>query len=147
MNRDELLALAERVEALTGADREVDAEIFLLQWPGYRIQTDCEPFPNEVQPGRIQEVGGFAHRTAPAFTASLDAAMSLVPTDSWHEIKGPRKYLNIPTPSPNYWSAHLARWNHEFQVAGWGATPALALTGAALRAIAAQQPSGAMTGE
>jgi hypothetical protein len=71
--------LIERLEKATGPDRELDACIFLLQWPGYRLQTDCEPFPDQVEPGRIQEIGGFAHRTAPAFTASIDAALTLVP--------------------------------------------------------------------
>lgn len=72
---------------------------------------------------------------------SLDAAMTLVPSDPWLEIRGPRKYLNIPTRSPNFWSANVSCWNHEGQKTGWGATPALALTAAALRARAAAQVS------
>lgn len=134
---NELLALAERVEALTGPDREVDAEIFLLQWPGYHIQTDCEPFPDEVQPGRIQEAGGFGYRTAPSYTAALDAAMSLVP-EGWDVDIEVRQSF-----------AHVFMENDEAleAEANNAATPALALTAAALRAIAAQQPSGAMTGE
>lgn len=134
MNRDELLALADRVEALTGPDRETDKAILLTlgySWRGmaYWFHDDSRQWKGDTH-----------------FTASLDAAMSLVPSDSWHEIKGPRKYLNIPTPSPNYWSAHLARWNHEFQVAGWGATAAIALCAAALRALA-HQSTAAQAGE
>lgn len=66
--------------------------------------------------------------------AYLDAAMMLVP-EGWHiEIKGPRKYLNIPSPVPNYWSANVETWSHEVQKMGWGATPALALCAAIARA-------------
>lgn len=68
--------------------------------------------------------------------AYLSAAEMLVPDhdDRWLEIKGPRKYLNIPTPSPNYWSALLATFSNERHVTGWGATPALALAAACLKA-------------
>lgn len=66
--------------------------------------------------------------------AYLDAAMMLVP-EGWHiEIKGPRKYLNIPSPVPNYWSANVETWSHEGQKMGWGPTPALALCAAIARA-------------
>ncbi len=69
-------------------------------------------------------------------TQSIDAALTLVPKDSWIEIKGPRKYLNIPTPVPAAWSAEVSRWDHEGQGVGWAATPALALCAAALKARA-----------
>lgn len=81
---------------------------------------DILPEPKCVQP--------------PNYLASLDAAMSLVPEGMWHEIKGPRRYLNIPTASPNYWSARLEAWDAGAEGMGWGATPAIALCAAALKA-------------
>lgn len=135
----ELIALAERVEAATGPNYALEVEIFKAIHPEYA--------------GYVQGRGGLVHPydgsdqrvlsdVRPGnYTASLDAAMTLVPSDPWLEIRGPRKYLNIPTHSPNFWSANVSCWNHEGQKTGWGATPALALTAAALRARAAAQVS------
>lgn len=134
-NRETPLALADRVEALSGPCRETDALIHLA----------CRPFPeraygqkNGLRPKgspELSRVDFLKQGHAPPYTASIDSAMSLVGSDTWVEIKGPRKYLNIPTPVPNVWSANVSRWNHEGQATGWGATPALALTSASLRAI------------
>jgi hypothetical protein len=118
--KDELLALAERVEALTGPDWEVDAQVgryFAAQFLGY--------VPWEPQTGCAK------------FTASLDVAMSLVPEGwRWHSYYWPRKdeprLMSLVTNRPHAGIAH-----------GKAATPALALTAAALRAIAkieGQQP-------
>ena len=130
MKRAQLTALAERVMGLSGPDRGVDALVALaIGWSACQRQQWFTP------PGLTVK----HHRSElPRYTADLNAAMAMVPPNSWHEIKGPRKYLNIPTPAPNYWSVHLASWNHKFQVMGWGATPALALTAAALLARAAE---------
>lgn len=80
---DELLALAAKVEALTGPDRLVDAEIgACLQRSrliaggrsGEGIAVD------EINPGHIQDTArGW---WAPKYTASLAAAMMLVP-EGW----------------------------------------------------------------
>ena len=122
--------LITRLQAATGPDRELDAEIFLLQWPGYRLQTDCEPFPDQVQPGRIQEIGGFAHRTAPTFTASIDAALTLVPEGYWWNVG------HVMGPQPDtqnlFWAmCHMKgeKWPYDRPIA---ATPALAICIAAL---------------
>lgn len=66
--------------------------------------------------------------------AWTDAAMMLIGPDRWLEFKGPRKYLNIPTPVPAAWSANIARWNHEGDVTGWGDTLAEAIAQACLKA-------------
>lgn len=66
--------------------------------------------------------------------AFVDAAMMLKEADSWLELKGPRRYLHIPTSSPNYWSAYLTSWNHERDSMGWGGGPALAILSAILKA-------------
>lgn len=66
--------------------------------------------------------------------AWTDAAMMLIGPDRWLEFKGPRKYLNIPTPVPAAWSAHIAKWNHDGDVTGWGETLAEAIAAACLKA-------------
>lgn len=128
----EMETLAARVEALAGPDRAVDCLIWCAT-----AESHFEYHGGECV---LAVQGGFAARLdwkeLPHPTASLDAAMTLVPDDPWIEIKGPRKYLNIPTTVPNIWSANVSQWNHEGQAMGWGATPALALTAACLRAIA-----------
>lgn len=82
--------LAERVEASSGPDRELDAEITatVRHFPndvGFVWQDDLEP--NVPEPGRVTCVTSLGtsgpHYAAPRYTASLDAAMKLVPKD-WH---------------------------------------------------------------
>ncbi len=123
--KDELLALADRVEALTGADREGDEAIAnaighaLLTW----------------------EVEGDRYTTAHRFTASLDAAMSLVPTEPFPNLRCGKWWWMLEV---REWEsvAHIAYENHDAGIPEYGATaatPALALTVAALRAIAATE--------
>ena len=107
--RAELLALAERVEQ---------------EGPSVRLKLDilaaCE-VPLYGPPHSL-----------PDPCASLDAAVTLVPEGAWVELSGPRKYLNIPTSVPNHWRAAVGDRHR----VGWAATPAAALTAAALRALA-----------
>lgn len=118
--------LSDRVMVLKGPDRECDREIAHACGAEYGPKSGwCD---NES--GDYWTIG----ECALPYTASLDAAMSLVPEGMWHEIKGPRRYLNIPTASPNYWSARLEAWDAGAEGMGWGATPALALGAAALKA-------------
>lgn len=108
MTRDDILDLAARVEALAGPDRAVDFDILHL-----------------VQ-GRM--IG------AAKFTASLDAAMQLVPNEAFWRLgndgEGPDPSVYradvLQTPGVGH---HIARARH----------PALALTAASLRAIAEGQ--------
>ncbi len=132
MRRADVLALASRVEALTGPDRVVDALVhcaitgrkmnpFLPE--GYTIRDLGSEAKNALlaRSAFITE----NRRPAPAYTASLDAAASLVPAGwTWarfhsgiFECFGETQY-------------------RAFFVRGEAATPALALTAAALRAIA-----------
>lgn len=71
------------------------------------------------------------------FTHSLDAAVTLVPAGAWREISGPRRYLNIPSPVPNYWRAEVTTWEPRRESRGWGSTEAMSICAAALRARAA----------
>jgi hypothetical protein len=102
------LELAERCEAATGPDRELDAEI--AQVVG-------------AQPVMICDTGNVL--IYQSFTASLDAAMTLVPEG--------RRWL-LQTLMTGKYRAE-ADWNGS----GQGSTPALALCAAALRAIAARK--------
>jgi len=103
MNAD-LEELAERVEKAPDGDRGLDADIALSQgW-------------NEL-PGD-NWVGPHGQICVPAYTASLDAAMTLVPEDSrndWSLIGG------------RYWQAEVGDEMAD------AATPALALCAAALK--------------
>jgi hypothetical protein len=110
----DLLALAERVEALTGPDDAVDLAI--AEW--------C--YANGGVAGVNYDPQLWVIRHGGEFTASLDAAMSLVP-DGYDWILG-RTNGGL--------TVHAEVGNRE-QI--FAATPALALTAAALRARAAQE--------
>jgi len=115
-----LLELAERVEKAEGPDEDLDQAIGTLLW---QDQTDEEP----------RNVFDCYQR----YTASLDAAMTLVPEGAaWTAQQGmdPDRTafgaVTLPSPAPDIPPP-------DFQV--FAATPALALTAAALRARAAME--------
>ena len=125
--REELEALAARVESLTGACRETDAAIVLAICPGAQIGPygDCEQVVFHAEAMGIRN-----KQTLPTFTASLDAAMTLLPEGwRWCDYHWPRKdepkIMTLVTNIPHSGVAH-----------GRSSTPALALTAAALRALA-----------
>ena len=129
----DLLKLAERCEAATGPDRELDEQCALAA--GYSL---VDPRPNE----RLQEhkrwVGpdgernGWVHNPnsfdfPPHYTASIDAAMTLV-SEGWdYEIRrsGPWHQVTL-------WPVAM-RGRNDITVST-ETTPALALCAAALRA-------------
>ena len=121
--RAALLALAERVEQASGADASLDS--------------------------RIQRCIG-ASLFKP-YTRSLDAALTLVPEGWWLTLD---RYIISDDPKPNTrtWRIWLKRMVGDIEGDGpvgsqklfaTGATPALALTAAALRARAAMEEGGA----
>lgn len=145
----ELLRLAERVEALTGPDREVDVAIWETfvssddyrranHWPRYsdwesHVSGTWEPF--------------YPNLNAKKYTSSLEAAMSLVPEgfaiSDWMIWPGEKsKVVVIGTRLRPFGTEKKDSWVHDFKKDGkWRGeadTPALALTAAALRALAAQ---------
>ena len=135
----DLKDLARRVSELKGPDREVDAEIAVCLKHGCRtnLADDLEylSLPNKADPGPGVAAGhywlhcrsGMSLRSAPAFTASLDAAMMLVPEGA------KLTFLNHgDTGGRSMW---LVSPNERFISA---ATPALALTAAALIARSSQ---------
>ncbi len=136
---DELQALADRVEALAGPCRETDADIALtLKIPDWRAQKPWKQTNGWAKANCARDAWSiFFHDgmggspAIPAFTASLDAAMTLVPE--------PGKW-SITSGHGDDWQASV--WGLAIKPMEWhsAATPALALTAAALRSIAAGQP-------
>jgi hypothetical protein len=111
---DRLNELAERVERASGPDRELDCAVFLAVWPGGRALS------------------------RPPFTASLDAAMTLVDLEVGADGYGHGYYPYIERTAslsgPTGWSVTLAHCFERYRAKA--ATPALALCAAALRAHA-----------
>lgn len=135
-----LVLLAEKVEGLKGPDREVDRDIALLR----AEYDDPEDLGCFLDPAEAVVGGGGQTYAPPAYTASLDAAMLLVPADhtiqlsDWdHEAlraKGPWQAIVLPI------GARGAMQRFTFSNrCDHAATPPLALCAAALRARAAME--------
>jgi len=115
------LELSEWAERLTGGTKDADiAERRCFNSAVHAVM----PEPKVVEPLDYE--------------TSLDAALTLVPEGLYIELHGPRYSINIPSPVPNFWSANLESFNHERQRKGWGATAALSVCAAALRARAGE---------
>ena len=159
-NSKELIELAERCEKASGPETQVEWE--------YPLEADIFEAVKGPAWDRLYRQGAlpcgapdetcrqYARQRAPRYTASLDAAMTLVP-EGWVLLA-----LNQRTPfeiaeakktsvDPNEW----AEWSATFRLIsderpyrlrsselrqGCAATPALALCAAALRARATQSP-------
>lgn len=145
----DLMELAERVEALSGPDREIDAliAVAISSWPSARViwhkgkRRFCRsgegriPFPVAGGSGTnwgisFQQIN---------YTASLDAAMTLVPEGcGWLAGYG---QTHPDEPMGGALITRNARFvgygeNYDEIAVGEAATPALALCAAALRARA-----------
>lgn len=117
----DLNTLASMVEALDGPDRKLDLEIVAIVRAGMR-------HPDFIAP--------------PAYTESLDAAMTLVPEGwaveraGWHSILEPYAGFELW----QFTECDDGAWRHggdDAIATGNAITPALALTAAALRSRAA----------
>jgi len=131
MSPEEVAALADRVEAAKGPDRELDSLIWLYVTPGATREAIVIPATENRRGWTIDETREASGRliVVPRFTGSLDAAMALVP-----EGLGP-----IIQPGLNgIWHARMVRININtpqlLEFRGKAATPALTLTAASLRA-------------
>ena len=119
-----LIELAERAEKASGPDRELDKAIWAAlgncnhdRTGGY-ICLDC---------GKDT----YGEKSAPVFTASLDAAMTLVP-EGW--------CFEVTCWKDGNGTACVSQYNPGDQDhTGHAATPAIALVAAALRARAQQE--------
>ena len=122
------MTLQRRWKRLTGPCRETDAEIAVLVG-----DAPTEAHQNFTKPQRDHGefgVGSYGMWTAPSYTASLDAAMTLVPEGLQRLVRDPS-----PTASGNKTQcyAHVGWLKGESHAD----TMPLALTAAALRARAA----------
>lgn len=134
-------SLAERVGGASGPDRELDAEIWLAVTPGATRKATI--IPERKVDGKLRR-GWTIDETreacghliiVPAYTASIDAALTLVPEGrSWTitdpaNADGNRSVFGHPSRC----HASVEGSPNQFD---YGATPALALTAASLMARA-----------
>lgn len=131
----ELIALAERVEGLTGPNGDLDGAIYAALNPHMRPipgnqRRFYDPALTRLNAAREYHVAG-ATAYAPSFTASLDAALGLVP-EGW--------LAGLDIGALRATSVWLATDSQSVRV--HAPTPALALTAAALRARAAEIADG-----
>ena len=124
-DRETLLALADRVEAMDGPDRAVDEAIFYAFYPRGAFDMPDEPVCVPTHSGTI----------VPRYTSSLDAAMTLVP-------EGDDISVNIAfgpwvQPTVRIWTVDTDRPN-SYDVAGVSESQAQAFGAACLRARAGE---------
>ena len=124
MRKADLLALAARVEAAKGPDRALDGDIAVAM--GWEV-TWVEARRHGGRYWRRPDCSWTHEDSAdiPAYTASLDAAASLVPS-GWDWCRD----IDL--------GVCCYRPEDRILIPGRAATPALALTAAALRARAAE---------
>ena len=129
---EKLLALAERVERAVQPDREIDCLIrcALSGRPNWRALNMGDGFGWGIF---YETTAGHARffSDVPMYTASLDAAMTLVP-DRWSSGYTDRR----ATVEGSKVNAQLWQVAEGSTVNGYADTPALALTAACLRARA-----------
>lgn len=140
MNKDELLALADRCEQARGPERELDARIWCAlngkRYIDHRAvctaysQETSETQVDFTEPPRRTRYVSDSHRIphAKPWTASLDAAMTLVPEGLAWELVYRARLSNFSASVKTEGAYYMCP----------AATPALALTAACLRAIAAR---------
>lgn len=124
-DKEKLIELAERVEALEGPDKGLDREIFDAVTGGV-FKPENAQYWHAVS---------WSERQANHFTASLDTAMTLVP-DGWTY-----QAFQGPSGQPHKWTlVRIGASDQKYTEAkAKAATPALALTAATLRAIAGEK--------
>mgnify|MGYP003451725942 CR=1 FL=1 len=132
MDKAQILALADRVEALTGPDRGVDADIVLFICRGATVGHYTADDDGDIV-FHAAAIGIRDKSTCPHFTASLDAAMTLVPEGFVFSLDT----FSSPAVAKVYLVRHDNCCVHTKRHTC--ATPALALTAASLRAMAGGQ--------
>lgn len=133
-DRDEMLRLAAACEAASGPDLELDCKVWLAFASDDQRATYEAGLKIDTLEGlfRLSRMMDGRH----VYTASLDAAMSLVPAGwTYCEIQVCR--IGTDEPSTQVKISRLDAEEEERIVYANAATPALALTAACLRAHAA----------
>ena len=128
-----LEALADRVAGAKGPDRELDAAIWLASVPGATRNELRYVHKASGKDCVIDETRDASRRLiiVPAYSASLDAAMTLVPEGWTWFVRcslDNEAMAGVYDPAPGFWGDASN---------ALGKTPALALTAAALRSAAA----------
>jgi hypothetical protein len=144
MTAQELLSLAERVERATGADRLLDANILWAIKPD-EFEADADEEDEHLSPSYCYARGGWTMNRAdhyylntipvPRFTASVDAALTLVPEGVFPRIYGEASQATIVA-----WTDTVG-WE-EVSRSDLCHSSALALCAAALRARASSEAGG-----
>lgn len=131
MNKEEVREIADACEKASGPDRELDALICAAFRVGTEYSWAYTNYPAWIggSDGRVSLEKNGPSFEAPAYTASLDAAMTLVP-GGWRESYGRREDGTCIA-----W-CHPPRMSNRIGKHGDAATPALAMSAAALRASA-----------
>lgn len=130
--------LADKIEALDGPSREVDAEIYAMLNPHMKQITPKKKYmgrffdPKKVSNRTAMDyhVSGGATAVSPRVTASLDAAMTLVP-DDWPRMVSDQRGLLGMRASAEILCNPAGKIQ---KITANADTPALALCAAALRA-------------
>lgn len=138
--RSEIEALIQRVEAATGPDRELDAQLWLSLTPGATRKTTH--VTHWLRPYDIDETRDETGRLiiVPAYTSSIDAAVALADrtllSKSWTLGQNVHHL---------HWSASINKLDEEgrpdcMAYSGACRSPALALVAATLRALSQKEP-------
>ena len=138
----DLHSLLTRVEAATGPDRELDADIDVAMFGGETVWLTAnytmEQYPASRRPNSAF-VGGIANEHVPLVTASLDAALALV----GEMLPGSEFEMGSTSPPEGegqFWAVVWARQKSKriSQIATANTLP-LAVLSALLRALIAKQ--------
>ncbi|MGF7152494.1 hypothetical protein [Novosphingobium gossypii] len=141
MTGGELIALAEWCEAAAGADRELDAAVFRSIGAPVPFQFANKLLAltfDEARNAYFADIGEMRVRyEPPAFTASVDAAMTLVPEGCLHMARTIWDAAGKTAGIGRVDRYVSGKWTDGFD--SCAASPALALTAAALRALASMK--------
>ena len=131
-----LREIAERVEKLTGPSWEADLAIFRAIRPEY-AGAEWQPFGpglRHVNDSSDMRCLPAADATPLRYTVSVDAALTLVPDPEWRVVLD-----KLPISDGPRWTATIRPHAAEGGWSDYTETAAIAITAAALRALAASQ--------
>ena len=138
-DRATLEALLARVLEGTGPDREIDGQLALLKGYTYEKRKG-EKFPWWRRPDGFRISIWGDQNKPPPYTASLDAALTLLPEGYWWQIaNGNRRHYDLKAGAELFFAGGPNRGDMAFSADA--ATPARALIAACIKARMEAQPS------